>query len=163
MAADDRFIYQSKRVDDDFLWAHLMFGYIFPWQASPCTADGLIRFDPPQLSLPFIPNKPLVLSVNLVNNMDYAVAFEGYVQDSNVGWYYIEPQTGVMPPRSTQRLVVVRLPGREDHHDMQCEDKCFLWSNLVSEGVQASDFDNVYEWIKELPIVYKKVSFIIMK
>jgi hypothetical protein len=85
------------------------------------------------------------------------------VQDSNVGWYYMKPQTGVMPPRSTQRLVVINETGEWEQHDMHCEDKFFLWCNLVSEGVQAGDFDTFHEGIKELPIVYNKVSLIIIK
>jgi hypothetical protein len=95
--------------------------------------------------------------------MDYCVAFGRYHQESNVGWYYIKPETGVMPPRSTQRLVVIRETGKLEQHDMHCQDMFFLWCNLVSEGVQAGDFDTFHEGIKELPIVYNKVSLMIMK
>jgi hypothetical protein len=83
-----------------------------------------------------MPNRPLVFSVNIVNNTDHFVAFGRYHPEINVGVYHIEPVGGVMPPRSTQRLVVKRVPEEEEHDDMQCEDKFFLWSSLASEGVQ---------------------------
>jgi hypothetical protein len=111
-----------------------------------------------------MPNKPLVFSVNLVNNTDYCVGFGRYHPETNVGVYYTQPGVGVLSPQSTQRLIVERVPGKEEQHDMQCEDKFFLWSCLVSEGVQASDIVNFvsYEESKELSIVYKKVSSLII-
>ncbi|KAM0898215.1 hypothetical protein ACQ4PT_022058 [Festuca glaucescens] len=129
-------------------------------KATPCTSNELIQFDPPELSLPFMPNKPLVFPVNIINNTDYYVGFVSYHPETNAGVYDTVPASGVMPPRSTQRLVVKRVPGEEEQHDIQCEDKFLLWSSLVSEGVQASDIVNYmsYEGIKELPIVYKKTS-----
>jgi hypothetical protein len=112
-----------------------------------------------------MPNRPFVFSVNIVNNTDHFVAFGRYHPETNVGVYHIEPVGGVMPPRSTQRLVVKRVPEEEEHDDMQCEDKFFLWSSLASEGVQTSGIDGhiSYEGSKELPIVYKKVSSLIMQ
>jgi hypothetical protein len=106
----------------------------------------------------------LVFSINLVNNTDYCVGFARYHLKTNVGVYYTKPASGVMPPRSAQRLVVKRVPGKEEQHDMQCEDKFFLWSSPVSEGVQARNIINCTSYIgsKELPIVYKKVSSLII-
>lgn len=129
-------------------------------KATPCASNDLIQFDPPELSLPFMPNKPLVFSVNIVNNTDYYVGFDKYQWGRNVGWYYINPAGGVMPPQSTQRLVVKREPDEKERDDTQCEEKFHLWSTLVTDGVEASDFaDHTdYEGSKELPIAYKKTS-----
>lgn len=115
-----------------------------------------------------MPNKPLVFSVNIVNSTDYDVGFDKYDLETNVVWYYIEPEGAVMPPRSTQRLVVLRVPKKkEEQEDMQCQDDEFrLWSCLVSEGAKASDLDGCarYKGSKELPIVYtNKVSSVIMQ
>uniref|UniRef100_A0ACD5TQU9 Uncharacterized protein n=1 Tax=Avena sativa TaxID=4498 RepID=A0ACD5TQU9_AVESA len=123
---------------------------------SPCTCSELIQVDPTEISLPFILNKQLVFTLNIVNNTDYCIGFSAYGPERNVGKYYGEP--GVMPPRSTHRLVVRSIPQRKEHEDMQCEDKFFIWSCLVSEGVEASDIDpfDTFQGDKELRIVYNK-------
>ena len=104
-----------------------------------------------------MPNKPLVFSVNIVNNTDYCVGFDIGTLKSSVGQFFIQPDGGVMQPRSTQRLVVKRVPQKKEQEDMQCEDKFYIWSRLVSEGVEVSDFDGriTYEESKNLPIAYK--------
>jgi len=131
-------------------------------KASPCTSNELIKFDPPELSLLWMPNKPLVFSVIIVNNTDYCVGFGAFGVETNMGWYDVEPSIGLMPPRSTQRLVVKRVPDDEEHEDMQCTDKLFIWSSLVSEPVESSHIGecaNIFlEARKELPIVYNKLS-----
>ncbi|KAK1660319.1 hypothetical protein QYE76_048478 [Lolium multiflorum] len=129
-------------------------------KATPCTSNELIQFDPSELSLPFMPNKPLVFPVNIINNTDYYVGFVTYHPETNAGVYDTVPASGVMPPRSTQRLIVRREPEEDEQYDMQCEDKFFLWSSLVHEGVEASDIQAYadYKGSMELPIVYNKTS-----
>jgi hypothetical protein len=104
-----------------------------------------------------MPNKTFLFSVNIVNNTDYYVGFNKFELQKNVGWYYINPAGGVMPPRSTQRLVVKRVPDEKEQDNMLCEDKFLIWSRLVDEGVESSDILNYveYEGSKELPIAYK--------
>jgi hypothetical protein len=111
-----------------------------------------------------MPNKPLVFSVNLVNNTDYCVGFGRYHPETNVGVYYTQPGVGVLSPQSTQRLIVERVPGKEEQHDMQCEDKFFLSSCLVNDRIKAIDLFCYTSQgdSKELPIVYKNVSFLII-
>ncbi|KAK1660343.1 hypothetical protein QYE76_048502 [Lolium multiflorum] len=135
-------------------------GMILPKEATPCTSNELIQFDPPELSLPFMPNKPLVFSVNIINNTDYCVGFVRYHPETNAGVYDTVPASGVMPPRSTQRLIVRREPEKDEPHDMQCEDKFFLWSSLAHESAEASNIHEYvdYEGSMELPIVYNKTS-----
>ena len=136
---------------------------IFFGQASPaCTSNELIQFEPPELSLPLMmmPNKPLAFSVNILNSTDYYVGFGGYNLKTNVACYSIKPAGGVMPPRSTQRLVVKRVPKKKEELLSECQDDKFLvWSCLVSKGAKASDLDGcaIDEGSKELPIVYNKV------
>ncbi|KAM0876120.1 hypothetical protein ACQ4PT_036375 [Festuca glaucescens] len=126
---------------------------------SPCTSKDLIQFDPPELSLPFMPSKPFLFSVNIINNTDYCVGFNGYNLKGNAGRYNIQPGGGVMSPRSSQRLVVLTTPTKKEHEDMQCEDNFFVWSCFVSDGVQASDiFGSESKKSKELPIFFKKTS-----
>ncbi|CAM0878556.1 unnamed protein product [Alopecurus aequalis] len=134
--------------------------FFFHEKDVPSTSNDLIQFDPTELSLPFVPNKPLVFSVNIINNTDYYICFHIYQPQKNVGSFYINASPGVMPPRSTQRLIVKRVPDYEERDDMQCEDKFFLWSTIVSEGVEASDIVNYVddEGSTELPIFYKKIT-----
>uniref|UniRef100_A0A453GYH8 non-specific serine/threonine protein kinase n=1 Tax=Aegilops tauschii subsp. strangulata TaxID=200361 RepID=A0A453GYH8_AEGTS len=132
-------------------------------KASLSTSKELIQFEPPELSLPLMmmPNKPLVFSVNIVNSTDYYVGFDGYNLKTNVAWYFTQPTGGIMPPRSTQRLVVKRVPKKKEELLSECQDDKFLvWSCLVSDGAKAkaSDLDlagyGKYKGSKELPIVY---------
>nr|CDM87157.1 unnamed protein product [Triticum aestivum] len=129
-------------------------------KASPaCSSKELIQFEPPELSLPLMmmPNKPLLFSVNIVNSTDYYVGFDKYNPQTNVAWYYTKPAGGVMPPRATQRLVVLRVPKKKEELLSECQDDKFLvWSCLVNEGAKASNFYDYtkYEGSKELPIVY---------
>ncbi|KAM0876122.1 hypothetical protein ACQ4PT_036375 [Festuca glaucescens] len=133
--------------------------HLIPNKLSPCTSKDLIQFDPPELSLPFMPSKPFLFSVNIINNTDYCVGFNGYNLKGNAGRYNIQPGGGVMSPRSSQRLVVLTTPTKKEHEDMQCEDNFFVWSCFVSDGVQASDiFGSESKKSKELPIFFKKTS-----
>jgi hypothetical protein len=128
------------------------------------TSNELIRFDPPELSLPFMPNKPLAFSVNIVNNTDHCISFARYHPETNVGRYYIKPEAGAMPPRSSQRLVVKRVLWKREQEDTPCKDNFLIWSCFVSEGVEANDIIKYanYEQSKEFPIVYKKVGSLIL-
>ncbi|XP_044352258.1 uncharacterized protein [Triticum aestivum] len=134
--------------------------FIIVNKASPtCSSKELIQFDPLELSLPLMPNKPLVFSVNVVNSTDYYVGFRTHNLETNVALYYPYRCGAVMPPGSTQRLVVKRVPKKKE--DMQCQDDKFLvWSCLVSEGTKAIDLYDwpKYEGGKELPIVYTNMT-----
>ncbi|KAF7046956.1 hypothetical protein CFC21_055941 [Triticum aestivum] len=130
--------------------------------SSPCTSEDLIRFDPPELRFPFVPNKTIVSSVDMVNNTDYSVAFFNHTNDENVAWYYAKPQSGIIPPKSTQRLVVKRVVKKEQG-DMQMEDKLFLGSVIVTVGVEAVDLTDLE--LEEdpsmvLPIVIEKTRLL---
>ncbi|VAH85896.1 unnamed protein product [Triticum turgidum subsp. durum] len=97
-------------------------------EASPaCSSKELIQFDPPELSLPLIPNKPLVFSVNIVNSAECYVGFEKYNLETNVARYYSQPEGAVMPPRSTKSLVVERVPKKKK----QCQDGPLKISNVA--------------------------------
>jgi hypothetical protein len=80
--------------------------------------------------------------------------------------YITDPPCGILPPGSTQQVLVTRV-AKEDApelEDMQCKDKYFLWSCFVTGDVNVSDIE---EWMpiterKVLPIVFTEVSFIIL-
>uniref|UniRef100_A0A8R7PYN0 MSP domain-containing protein n=1 Tax=Triticum urartu TaxID=4572 RepID=A0A8R7PYN0_TRIUA len=111
-------------------------------ESPACRSKELIQFEPPELSLPLMmmPNKPLLFSVNIVNSTDYYVGFDRQNLQTNVAWYFIKPAGGIMPPRSTQRIVVIRVPKKKEELLSECQDdKFLLWSCLVSEGAKASD------------------------
>jgi hypothetical protein len=77
--------------------------------------------------------------------------------------YVTKPQSAVMPPGSTQRIVVKMTPKKKEQEDGQYEDVLRIYSGLAREGVEASDFVNriYYEVCKEFQIVYTKkvISF----
>jgi hypothetical protein len=112
-----------------------------------------------------LPNKPLVFSVNITNITDSSVTFDIRYPSRNIGWYNVEPHSAVMPPRSTQRILVKMTQQKKELEDRQYEDAFTVYSCLTREGVEASDFvDRVYYEVgKELPIFYKKVISLIMQ
>jgi hypothetical protein len=109
------------------------------------------------LSLPFS-NKPLVFSFNIANITDFCASFHTRVPRKNVGMYDVLPESAVMPPGSTQRIVVKMTPKKKEQEDGQYEDVLLIYSGLEREGVEASDFVNriYYEVRKEFQIVYTK-------
>ncbi|VAH72878.1 unnamed protein product [Triticum turgidum subsp. durum] len=119
---------------------------------SPCASDELIRFDPPELCFPFLPNKTSLSSVNMVNMTDYSIYFKNYVWKKNKAWYDTEPRNGIVPPRSTQRLVVKRETMENELEDSESKDKCFLHNFILTQDVKASDLLLLNEEGTELPI-----------
>jgi hypothetical protein len=135
-------------------------------QVSPCTSNELIQFDPPELSFPLFPNKASVTSVNVANVTDCYVGFNVLLSTKNAALYETVPDVGILPPRSTQRIVVKREPKQRALEDMEHKDKLFLWNMIVAEGVEArnliyGDYMDL-EDCKELHIVLKDVSSLII-
>jgi hypothetical protein len=79
--------------------------------------------------------------------------------------YNVLPESAVMPPGSTQRIVVKTTPKKKEQEDGQYEDVLHIYSGLAREGVEASDFvDRIYYEVgKDFPIVYKKVISLIVQ
>jgi hypothetical protein len=106
----------------------------------------------------------LVSSFKIVNNTEYHIGFNTRAEETNVALYITEPASGILPPWSTQELVVTRVAKEEapELDDMQSNDKYYVWSCFVTEDVNGSDME---EWMpiterKELPIIFTEVSFI---
>jgi hypothetical protein len=99
-----------------------------------------------------------VFSFNVANITDFCASFETRVPDRNVGMYNVLPESAVMPPGSTQRIVVKMTPKKKEQEDGQYEDVLRIYSGLAREGVEASDFVNriYYKVGTEFPIVYTK-------
>jgi hypothetical protein len=74
--------------------------------------------------------------------------------------YKIEPRQGFLPPGSTQRMVVKRIPCEKRVEDMQLKNNVFVWNMIVSEGVETSSLDNCIndEDSKEIPFSFQTVS-----
>ncbi|KAM0869277.1 hypothetical protein ACQ4PT_040785 [Festuca glaucescens] len=129
-------------------------------KTSSSTLDELIQLDPPELHLPFLPNKKVLSSIKIVNLTDYNVGFNTYSRTTDAAWYHTEPPRGILPPRSTQKLMVTREEKEDALQDKHFNDKYFVWKSIVSEGVKDSDLSDYMadQESLELPIILDKVS-----
>jgi hypothetical protein len=116
--------------------------------------------DPPELHLPFLPNKKVLSSIKIVNLTDYKVGFNTYSRPTNAAWYHTEPPKGILPPRSTRKLMVTREEKEDALEDQHFNDMYFVWKSIVSEGVKDSDLSDYMadQESLELPIILDKVS-----
>jgi hypothetical protein len=100
----------------------------------------------------------------MVNVTDCCVGFRLFDSDINGLRYIARPESGVLAPRSAQRVLVARLIKEKEPEDTQCnDDKLFMWNALVSEGIKVSDFNTSRmsmkrEQSKELPVLLNKVQ-----
>jgi hypothetical protein len=129
-------------------------------QKSSSISDELIQFDALELHFPFFPKKKVSTSIKIENLTDYLVGFNTYSRPTNAAWYHTEPPRGILPPRSTQKLMVTREEKKDELEDKRFADKYFVWKSIVSEGVKDSDLSDYMadQESKELPIVLDKVS-----
>jgi hypothetical protein len=102
-----------------------------------------------------------MFSFNITNVTDFFVKFRIGDPDTNVGTYATilsKHPSAVIPPGSTQRIVVKMTPKKKEQEDGQYEDVLRIYSSLGKEGVEASDFVNriYYEVGKDFQIVYTK-------
>nr|CDM86885.1 unnamed protein product [Triticum aestivum] len=128
-------------------------------QRSSSNLDELIQFDPPELHFPILPNKKVLSSIKIVNLTDYNVGFNTYSRSTNVAWYHTEPPRGILPPRSTQKLMVTREEKEDVLEDKQFNEKYFVWTSILSEDVKDNEYSDYMDdqESKELPIVLEKV------
>jgi hypothetical protein len=137
-------------------------------QISSSTPQELIQFEPKELRFPLLPNKSLVSSFKITNVTDYYVGFTAWTKEGNAAASYsTDPTRGILPPRSTQELVVSREAKGDALDDiMQCKDRFFVWSTFVTEGVNAIDLEECESKSEsestELAIVFTEVSSLIM-
>jgi hypothetical protein len=135
-------------------------------QTKLSTSNELIRFDPPELQFPFLPNQRVTVMhlVKIVNVSDHYVGYSGWTYDANSAWYFGYPWRGILPPRSTQATIIKRVPKKMEPENLQYKDHDFTWYGIVTEGIEVSDLnDSAYykgkvEESKEWPIVLTKVS-----
>jgi hypothetical protein len=107
-----------------------------------------------------LPNKKVLSSVKIVNLTDCNVGFNTYSRPTNVAWYHTEPPRGILPPWSTQKLMVTREQKEDALTDNQFDDNYFVWKSIVSDGVKDRELSDCMadQESKELPIVLDKVS-----
>jgi hypothetical protein len=116
--------------------------------------------DPPELCFPLFPNRKVLSSVKIVNITDQYIGFTISTKKSNSARYNANPSEGILPPLSTQILLVTRIAEEKVLEDTQCKDEFFMWNGIVTEYVKASDvIDNMSEAkCTKFPIVLTKVS-----
>jgi hypothetical protein len=130
------------------------------FQKISSTSDDLIRFEPPELRFPLLPNKKVVSSVKVVNITDLYVGFNIYYWTSNAAWYTTMPCTGILAPLSTQILMVQREVKEDALKDMQPDDNYFVWNSIMVEGMQDIHLTDYMddEDSKKLPIIFTEVN-----
>ncbi|XP_047057853.1 uncharacterized protein LOC124664358 [Lolium rigidum] len=129
-------------------------------KTSSSTSEQLIQLDPPELHLPFLPNKKVLSSIKIENLTDYNVGFNTYSRPTNAAWYHTEPPRGILPPRSTRKLMVTREEKEDALEDQHFNDMYFVWKSIVSEGVKDSDLSDYMadQESLELPIILDKAN-----
>jgi hypothetical protein len=145
-----------------FYFSPINLRYVSLQQTSSSISDDLIQFDPPDLHFPLLPNKKVLSSIKIVNLTDHNVGFNAYAKRANAAWYYTRPATGILPPRSTQKLIITREQKEDALKDKLFDDKYFVWNGIVSDGIEDSELINYMgdQMSKELPIVLDKVSLL---
>jgi hypothetical protein len=110
-------------------------------------------------------NKTSCSSVNIVNITDCYIGFNTWWFGEIDAEYETEPGSGILPPGSTQRMVVKRIPYGEGVEDVQLENNIFVWNMIVAEGVEASNLEDCDddEDSKEIPFSFQTVSSLVRK
>jgi hypothetical protein len=99
--------------------------------------NEIVTIQPGELSFLFELKKQSSCSLQLVNNMDYDVAFK--VKTTSPKKYCVRPNTGVIPPQSTCDVTVTMQAQKEAPPDMQCKDKFLVQSVMIPAGTTAKD------------------------
>jgi hypothetical protein len=143
-----------------FFWLQLIDGYIFICYLLQTSSNELIKFDPPELYLPLLPDQRVLSSAKIINITDQYIGFSICTKKSNSARYYTNPSEGILPPLSTKALLVKMIAEQKELEESQCKDKFLLWNGIVTENMKASDvIDNMSETkCAALPIVLTKVS-----
>jgi hypothetical protein len=97
----------------------------------------------------------------MVNITDQYIGFRICTKKSSSAMYNANPWEGILPPLSTQVVLITRIGEEKELVDTQCKDKFLVWNGIVPEDVKASDvIDNMHETkCTEFPIVLTKVMY----
>ncbi|PWZ29264.1 hypothetical protein Zm00014a_013062 [Zea mays] len=101
--------------------------------------EDMLGIEPLDLHFLVDPNKQTIsCSVRLTNDTNDYFAFS--VETTNPKQYCIQPDRGVVPPRSERSVAIVVL-SRAQQHNKRCsmEDELSVQSTRVDEGVTAAD------------------------
>jgi hypothetical protein len=132
-------------------------------QINTNSSEELIRLDHHGLRFTLLQNKIAMSSINMVNVSDYYIGFR-FSGDTDAVHYQANPKSGILSPRSDQRVVVVaRLMMEKEPEDTQYNDhKLSMWNSIVSEAFKVSDLDcNLCFTARptnEFPIILNKVG-----
>jgi hypothetical protein len=134
-------------------------GYVLLLQISAYTSDEVIRFDPPELCFPMVPDKTVLSSIKIINTTESYVSFAIGFKGELAGRYAFNKTESVLPPRSSECIAVRRYEKEGAVENMQFNDEAYVGHAIVAEDVKACDLDfrDYTQW-KKLHIVGKKVS-----
>jgi hypothetical protein len=96
----------------------------------------------------------------MVNITDQYIGFRICPKKSNSARYNVNPSEGILPPLSTQVLLIKRIAEEKELEGTQCPDQFLVWNSIVTEDVKASDVIHNMPETKctEFPIVVTEVS-----
>ncbi|KAK8449272.1 hypothetical protein SEVIR_7G190500v4 [Setaria viridis] len=97
----------------------------------------LLGIEPLELRFPFETKKQISCSMQLTNRTDDYIGFK--VKTTSPKKYCVRPNSGIVPPRSTNDVIVTMQAQKEAPPDMQCKDKFLVQSVIVAEDTLPKD------------------------
>ncbi|CAM0878322.1 unnamed protein product [Alopecurus aequalis] len=127
-------------------------------EINPSVPKELIQVDPHELRFPYLEDHKMsvLFSVKVVNLTDYYVVFVSRYMNENLADYSPHPNGGILPPRSTQDLVVRRTAKKMVPQMMECNDKNLLFSTIVSDNFSNYNLNTFYEKTQRARIWHQK-------
>jgi hypothetical protein len=129
-------------------------------QINASTFDEVIQLDPPELRFPLVPHKKVLSSIKIINTTESYVGIQilTYNIANFTAKYIWSKVASVLPPRSTECLIVTREVTEDAVKEVQLNDGFMVGYALVDEDIKACDLDiRDYNEHKKLPVVLKEV------
>ncbi|KAK1613211.1 hypothetical protein QYE76_036884 [Lolium multiflorum] len=106
-------------------------------QISPYSEDDMLGVEPLELHFPFKLDKQISISLKLTNQTDAYIAFN--IQKMSPLPYCMQPNKGIVPPRSKCSVdITLRLRDKAPR-DMQRASELIVWSTKVNDGLTSED------------------------
>ncbi|KAM3298184.1 hypothetical protein ACQJBY_039907 [Aegilops geniculata] len=106
-------------------------------QISPYSEDDMLGIEPLQLHFPFELNKQMSCKLQLTNETGSYIAFN--IKNTSPLAYCIQPQKGIMPPRSICSVeITMQLQGKTPGY-MHRDSELIVWSTKVNDCLAVKD------------------------
>ncbi|XP_037459028.1 uncharacterized protein LOC119330021 isoform X2 [Triticum dicoccoides] len=106
-------------------------------QISPYSEDDMLGIEPLQLHFPFELNKQMSCKLQLTNETGSYIAFN--IKNTSPLAYCIQPQKGIMPPRSICSVeITMQLQGKTPGY-MHRDSELIVWSTKVNDCLAVED------------------------